>query len=856
MAVAARGLLDVDIPDRVDAALDPVLLAEAGYDPRTHVWSPPAEHPSFGWRVCPVAGCENTMIPKNGSVLCHACADRLRHKRVADPALSVDGFVATVVKHARRPSVVVHGHTRATEPLCLVCCLPGRERPVATNGLCEQCSTQRYHHKQSVEAFIRGDERFVPGRPKRTFGECKVDGCDRLACTGNLLCRSHDPAWRRAGRPRGHELAAFLAIEAIRMREPGVLKPRHVSVVSAKTVDLGAIGTTLRAELLLGLQSSVRLGRQVPPHVVVSALKVLETRMAQSVLELPGVQDIANTPVRDFIRTAREAVRLASTDPESEAENDVWDLRVFGRAGNLDFTALAPHWLRAAAKDWALEKIGSVHQRSVIRVVESLEHLSSYLVLREDRGAVATALDRRAMISYLSRLRLLEQRGEITLRLHARTVKDLRQFLREAREFGLTEAGRPLHGLSGTFAIHDKDMHAFTGLRRSELRRDLPQIVMDQLLDDSALAILETLFGRDARALVELQAEIGRRPTETCSLALECLEWDASDEPVLVHDMPKVKRTDCRLPITTATAAIVTAQQTRVREGFPQTPPRELPLFPRTTRNPRGTVALSSMQLIRILREWITELPALLGPDGEEFDRSRVVAYAFRHTFAQRHADAGTPVEVLADLLGHDDLKSTQGYYKVGDERKRLAIDQLRPLQLDRGGDETPFVERLVETQRQRQRVGQVAVTFGGCVEPSNVRASGQACPFRHRCFGCEHFRTDPSYLPELKTHLNQLLADRERLAMQAPELAEWARRDARPAEEEIAAVQRLVRRCEAKLAELPENERDAVEEAIVVLRRARAQLTGRAAPSAQPLAIRQIKPTLTPRVAAEGAPK
>lgn len=134
------------------------------------------------------------------------------------------------------------------------------------------------------------------------------------------------------------------------------------------------------------------------------------------------------------------------------------------------------------------------------------------------------------------------------------------------------------------------------------------------------------------------------------------------------------------------------------------------------------------------------------------------------------------------------------------------------------------------------------------------MRASGQACPFRHRCFGCEHFRTDPSYLPELKVHLNQLLADRERLAVHAPELAEWARRDARPAEEEIAAVQRLVRRCQAKLAELPEGEREAVEEAIVVLRRIRAQLTGRAAPSGQPLAIRQIKPTLNPRVAAEGA--
>ena len=243
----------------------------------------------------------------------------------------------------------------------------------------------------------------------------------------------------------------------------------------------------------------------------------------------------------------------------------------------------------------------------------------------------------------------------------------------------------------------------------------------------------------------------------------------------------------------------------------------------RATRT--ATASLTVLRLNRMMRDWVAALPSLLGPDGNEFDRRRVIAYAFRHTFAQRHADAGTPVEVLADLLGHDDLKSTQGYYEVSDQRKRLAIDQLRPLQLDRGGDETPFVERLVESQRQRQRVGQIAVTFGGCAEPSNVRASGQACPFRHRCFGCEHFRTDPSYLPELKTHLNQLLADREGLAIQAPELAEWARRDARPAEEEIAAVQRLVRRCEAKLGELPDGERDAVEEAIVVLRRARAQL-------------------------------
>jgi len=121
--------------------------------------------------------------------------------------------------------------------------------------------------------------------------------------------------------------------------------------------------------------------------------------------------------------------------------------------------------------------------------------------------------------------------------------------------------------------------------------------------------------------------------------------------------------------------------------------------------------------------------------------------------------------------------------------------------------------------------VGQVAVPFGICQEPTNVKAHGQACPFRHQCFGCTHFRTDPSYLPELHTLLRRLLADDERLRAAAPELQEWARHAAIPAGEEIAAVRQLIDRCETVLAELPEVERAATNDAIAVLRRSRAQL-------------------------------
>ena len=45
-----------------------------------------------------------------------------------------------------------------------------------------------------------------------------------------------------------------MEVEAVRMRDPRGLKPRHLRVVSAKAVDLNAIDPTLRVELLLGLQ--------------------------------------------------------------------------------------------------------------------------------------------------------------------------------------------------------------------------------------------------------------------------------------------------------------------------------------------------------------------------------------------------------------------------------------------------------------------------------------------------------------------------------------------------------------------------------------------------------------------------
>ena len=288
---------------------------------------------------------------------------------------------------------------------------------------------------------------------------------------------------------------------------------------------------------------------------------------------------------------------------------------------------------------------------------------------------------------------------------------------------------------------------------------------------------------------------------------------------------------------------------------YPSTPTDRLALFPKASKNPEGDLAVNPSRFAYVLRTWVRALPRLDSPEHDAdggalpFPRSRIRPYAFRHSFAQRHADAGTRVEVLKELMGHDAITSTQVYYRVTERRRRHAVDALAALQIDhRGRRVRPAVETLLDSEVLRDQMGEVAVAFGHCTEPSNVRAHGRACPFRFQCLGCSHFRTDPSYQPELRNYLLALLKDRERLSSAMPGLEEWARKDALPSEEEIEALRRLMKRNDELVGELAPEERATVEEALQVMKTTRAQMQ-----TAVPVQLlrrnRQPAPTLFPEV-------
>ena len=149
-------------------------------------------------------------------------------------------------------------------------------------------------------------------------------------------------------------------------------------------------------------------------------------------------------------------------------------------------------------------------------------------------------------------------------------------------------------------------------------------------------------------------------------------------------------------------------------------------------------------------------------------------------------------------------------------------------MQFDRHGNRTwRHARALLDSEHARYAVGSVAVPYGTCTEPSNVAAGGNDCPVRFRCAGCDHFRTDVSYLPDLTAYLDDLLRTRERLAAVINGVDEWARADATPAEEEITQIRRLIDRVKSDITKLTDPERAQVDEAVTVIRKHRAVALG-----------------------------
>jgi integrase len=782
----------------IAAVIDPAFLAEAGWDAQRRVLSFAPEHPLLGRPVCRAAGC-STSAPAAVRI-CASC-----RRRLAEHGLGEDEIAALPPR----------GHQRSGRGPD-ACVVDGcrREWESASSGLC------RGHAEQLRALPVADVDEFLAHRQTRPLAPCPP--CAVAACTrqrrhpDGLYCEAHQQRLRTARARDAHLDESYW-----QATEPASGRGGEVS--------LRGLAPLVVAELLVGLQQRCRINAVKTDDAVLRAF--CNDVLGQQVGSIAdyAVGDGRGLEFTGLVNCLTGHARRALSTPETEVAQDEWDLTVFGHHGTVSFTGISQHWLREAAKRWAADDLPKRRVRAGRRTsaglavrhhIGCLARLSESLRMRADRGEHPAVLGRADMEAFLHRLAYLESVGQISGDARIRACREVRAVLTRIRTMGLTRPGGISAGLGEDFAIGQADVP--TEPEPGEPNRDLPPEIMQQLC-----ARLDRLTSPQMRTAVELAIDTGRRPEEICALDFDCLTRDDDGLPVLIYDNHKANRPARRLPISEQTAAVVIAQQQQVRTRYPHTPVGELKLLPTDRRNPGGRRAITGFSLAFAHRTWVDRMPVLRTADGIEYDKSKIVLYAYRHSYAQRHADAGVPVEVLRELMSHRKLETTSGYYRVGETRRREAVDRITAMQFDRHGNRIwRQAKALLDSEHARRAVGEVAVPFGVCAEPTNVKAGGGACPFRFRCAGCDHFRTDVSYLPDLHAYLDDLLRTRERL-LATTDLDQWARAEAMPSGEEIRRIRRLIDQISHDLDALKPEQRQQLQQAVTVVRRHRSVMLG-----------------------------
>lgn len=321
-------------------------------------------------------------------------------------------------------------------------------------------------------------------------------------------------------------------------------------------------------------------------------------------------------------------------------------------------------------------------------------------------------------------------------------------------------------------------------------------------------------------------------------------------KPFLVYDNSKAHRKGRRLPITAATAASIIGQQQWVCERFPDTPVSQLTLLPTSVANPDGRKPISRSALNTKHRRWVNALPPTMVPvkveiDGREvaqmrpFDNERIFPYAYRHTYAQRHADAGVAVDVLRDLMNHRQLDTTQRYYRVGEQRRREAVERVTTMQFDRHGNRVCERPRPCWTPSTPAALSarSPSPTAAAPSPPTSLPAAGTVRSGSAVLAAGISALTSPTC--PIWNATSPICCHRERLVATL-DADEWAKTEAMPSDAEITRIRRLIDRMKGDLDELTEEERAQIDEAVTVVRRGRAKITSLGMPR-----IRQPLPDL-----------
>ena len=616
----------------------------------------------------------------------------------------------------------------------------------------------------NFQEYLRSEPITFEGRDQNYGYLCDIPDCEHSA-SGHLFCESHrlervaaeqngisEPEWRRQVRPR--------------------ISPGRTDTSQGGIVSLAGLPPLAAAEIRYALFANVTSPRPTKwnPRTLRALIQGLEEKGVASIMEIdtrrrPRGQGKKKalkrwprySEVCDMIIALMQAycspVHVTRSESRDLGYIDPlhWGFRLENRRSPFDLRAITQDWLRTLTWDLIATIFDSPDRPRTQSSLEQLRrcsvNLSAYLEWSvPDGGADATQLTEDIGRAFVADLTRRAQNGEPQLGLYlvdgqastatelskSQTFNGLRRLMRYALDSGIAD----------TIGLRRDFMLAFPEgkQRHSKRPRPLSDDVFEHLISPANMKLLATRDPNDLgiEDIWFIQIRVGRRIGEVVNLRYDCVS-EHLGRKYAWFDMTKVNQLDYGVLIPDDVFWVIrerqqkTAERYRLKFGIVPTgkTAQKIALFPSTQQNSHFLSAIAIATFQDRFKKWL-----------QDIELPGHVSHQARHTLATRLVDAGAPMVVVKQILGHVSERMSEHYTLISSAKIEPYLQQVW---VKGPGSKTPgelvrTPEPSADSAIQLKLVDIAALPTEGGLCTFKPVVGGADCPKGLRCNDCEDF--------------------------------------------------------------------------------------------------------------------
>uniref|UniRef100_UPI003F58F9C3 tyrosine-type recombinase/integrase n=1 Tax=Mycolicibacterium neoaurum TaxID=1795 RepID=UPI003F58F9C3 len=613
-------------------------------------------------------------------------------------------------------------------------------------------------------SYLRAEPIRFDGRDQNYGYLCDIPDCE-LTAASKVYCERHrseqvtaekngipEPQWRQHARP--------------------LTSPEHLDTSGIRVVCLAGLPPLVAAEIRYALFANATSPRPTkwPPRVLRALIEDLEEKCVASIMEIdttkrpPGqgkkkdqkrwskygqVCDVMIAVMQSHCApvhvTRAESRELGYIDPMH------WGFRLKDRRSPFDLRGITQDWLRTLTWDLIASIFDSPNRPRTQSSLEQLRRcsvtLSAYLEWAVPKGgADAAELTEdigRAFIADQTRraqnsepqlgLYLVDGQPSVATELSkSLTFNGLRRLMRFALDSGVADSVGLRRGFMLAFPEGKQ--------RHSKRPRPLSDDVFEHLISPTNMKLLAAQDPNDMGIgdIWFIQIRVGRRIGEVVNLRYDCVS-EHLGRRYAWFDMTKVNQLDYGVLIPDDVFLVIrerqkkTAERYRLKHGAAPAgkTAQKIALFPTALQNPNFLNAIAIATFQDRFKKWLhdIELPGH-------------VSHQARHTLATRLVDAGAPMVVVKQILGHVSERMSEHYTLISSSKIEPYLQQVW---VKGPGSSTPgelvrTPDPMTESTIHRKLIDIAALPTEGGLCTFKPVVGGAECPKGRRCNDCEDF--------------------------------------------------------------------------------------------------------------------